>query len=128
VVEFAARIPPRMKLKGLREKYILRRALGRHLPAAVAERPKQPYRAPDSESFVGAGAPGYVGELLSAQAIARAGYFSPQPVQKLLAKCCAGGPIGAGDNMAFVGVLSTQLLDSLFVRRAAVPAQAAALV
>ena len=42
--------------------------------------------------------------------------FSAPALQKLFAKCRAGGPIGAGDNMAFVGVLSTQLLDSLFVR------------
>ena len=119
VVEFAARIPPRLKLKGLREKYILRQALGDALPAVVAARSKQPYRAPDSESFVGPAAPGYVAEALSPGAIGRAGYFSAPAVQKMLVKCRAGGPVGAGDNMTFVGVLSTQLLDSLFVRRAA---------
>jgi asparagine synthase (glutamine-hydrolysing) len=108
-----------MKLKGLREKHILRHALGRHLPATISERPKQPYRAPDSESFCGAAAPEYVAELLSPQAIARAGYFSPQATQKLVAKCGAGGPIGVGDNMAFVGILSTQLVDSQFVRQGA---------
>ena len=111
VVEFAARIPPRMKLRGLREKHILRRALGRHVPAAVTERPKQPYRAPESESFCGAGAPEYVRELMSPGAIARSGYFDPAAVDKLAAKCRAGGPIGAGDNMAFVGILSTQLIE-----------------
>jgi asparagine synthase (glutamine-hydrolysing) len=126
VVELAARIPPRLKLKGLREKHILRRALGRHLPAIISERPKQPYRAPDSESFFGAGAPDYVEELLSAPALERSGYFNPQAVRKLAAKCRAGGPIGVGDNMAFVGVLSTQLVDSMFIRRSTtVCAQAA---
>jgi asparagine synthase (glutamine-hydrolysing) len=123
VVEFAARIPPRLKLKGLREKHILRYALGRHLPAAISERPKQPYRAPDSESFFGAGAPDYVEELLSAPALERSGYFSPEAVRKLAAKCRAGGPIGVGDNMAFIGVLSTQLLDLMFIRRSAVSPQ-----
>jgi asparagine synthase (glutamine-hydrolysing) len=115
VVEFAARIPPRMKLKGLREKHILRRALGRHLPSSVSERPKQPYRAPDSESFFRPAAPAYVEEALSPAAIADAGYFDPRAVQKLVAKCRAGGPIGAGDNMAFVGALSTQLLHAGYV-------------
>lgn len=119
VVEHAARIPPRLKLKGLREKHILRHALGRHLPAIISERPKQPYRAPDSESFSGAGAPEYVERLLSAPALEASGYFDPPTVRKLAAKCRAGGPIGAGDNMAFLGVLSTQLLDSMFVRRSA---------
>src|SRR3979490_2570832 len=116
VVEFAARIPPRMKLKGLREKHILRYALGRHLPAIISERPKQPYRAPDSESFFGAAAAGYVDETLSPQALARAGCFDAAAVQRLVAKCRAGGVMGTGDNMAFVGILSTQLLDGLFVR------------
>jgi asparagine synthase (glutamine-hydrolysing) len=125
VVEFAARIPPRMKLKGLREKHVLRRALGRHLPAAVAGRPKQPYRAPDARSFFGPAAPEYVEDLLSPAAVARAGYFDPGPVGKLAAKCRAGGAAGVKDNMALVGVLSVQLLDHLFVRGAAAHAPAA---
>ena len=36
------------------------------------------------------------------------------------AECRAGGPIGIRDNMALVGVLSTQLLDQTFIREAAV--------
>jgi asparagine synthase (glutamine-hydrolysing) len=130
VVEFAARIPPGMKLKGLREKHILRRALGRHLPAAIADRPKQPYRAPDSESFSAPGA-AYVGQALSRGAIEAAGLFHAAAVQKLATKCRAGGPIGAGDNMAFVGILSTQLLHSQYVLGEAAgtgPVAAAALV
>jgi asparagine synthase (glutamine-hydrolysing) len=116
VVEFGARIPPRMKLKGLREKHILRAALGRSLPAQISERPKQPYRAPDSESFFGPAAPGYVEEALSERRVEGSGYFDPLAVQKLVAKCRAGGVMGTGDNMAFVGILSTQLLDSQYVR------------
>src|SRR4051812_6611143 len=115
VVEFAARIPPRMKLKGLREKHILRRALGGALPAEISERSKQPYRAPDSESFLGS-ASSYVDEVLSARSVDDSGYFDPQAVQRLVAKCRAGRVVGAGDNMAFVGILSTQLLDFHYVR------------
>ncbi len=115
VVEFAARIPPRMKLKGLREKHILRHALARHLPAIISERPKQPYRAPDSESFFGPEARDMVEALLSERALESAGYFSPAAARKLVAKCRAGGPIGVGDNMAFVGMLSAQILEREFV-------------
>ena len=116
VVEFAARIPPRMKLRGLREKHILRRALGRHLPASIGERPKQPYRAPDAESFFSAGAE-WLGEVLSPRALAQAGCFDPGAVGRLAAKCRAGAAIGAADNMAFVGVVSVQLLHSQFAQR-----------
>jgi asparagine synthase (glutamine-hydrolysing) len=129
VAELAAKIPPRMKLKGLREKHILREAVGRYLPPAIAKRVKQPYRSPDSESFFGPGAPEYVEELLSPRAVARSGYFSGAGVQKLVQKCRAGGALGFKDNMALVGVLSVQLLDHLFVRGgtgATAPAAAAA--
>jgi asparagine synthase (glutamine-hydrolysing) len=116
VVELGARLPPGLKLKGLREKHLLRRALGRHLPDEIVERPKQPYRAPDAESFAGPDAPEYVGALLSPEAIARAGYFEPRAVAHLAAKCSRALPaVSTGDNMAFMAVLSTQLLHSHFI-------------
>ncbi|HEY5900798.1 MAG TPA: asparagine synthase (glutamine-hydrolyzing) [Burkholderiales bacterium] len=117
VVELGARLPPAMKLRGLQEKYLLRRALGRHLPRAIVERPKQPYRAPDSESFLrGRASPEYVAALLSPQAIARAGYFEPRAVTRLLDKCRNPlGPVSTADNMAFIGILSTQLLHASFI-------------
>jgi asparagine synthase (glutamine-hydrolysing) len=126
VVEFAARIPPRLKLSGLREKHILRRALGKHVPASIEGRAKQPYRAPESECFFGAGAPDYVREATSPHAISRAGYFDAQAVGKLLAKCRAGAAPGTADNMAFVGILSTQILDEQFVQRKAIASSRAA--
>ena len=113
VVELAASLPPGMKVKGLREKHVLRRALGPRIPAEIVERPKQPYRAPDSESFLRCG---YVDALLSPAAVARAGYFEPTAVGRLLAKCRRRpAQVSAGDNMAFMGILSTQLLHSTFV-------------
>src|SRR4030095_447738 len=44
VVEMAAKIPPSMKLHGLTEKHILRKAAETLVPKRMAERPKQPYR------------------------------------------------------------------------------------
>ena len=123
VVEFASKIPTRMKVKGLREKHILREAVGRYLPKTIAKRVKQPYRSPDSESFFGPGAPEYVEEMLSPRAVARAGCFNPAAVQKLVQKCRAGGAVGFKDNMALVSVLSTQLLDQQFVRGGAAEAR-----
>jgi asparagine synthase (glutamine-hydrolysing) len=116
VVELGAALPPSMKLRSLREKYLLRRTFGRHLPSSIVERPKQPYRAPDSESFM-KGDHEYVEALLAPDAIARAGYFDPRAVRRLVQKCRNPvGPVSSGDNMAFVGILSTQLLHSAFVR------------
>ena len=126
VVEFAGRLPPRMKLRGLTEKYILRRAMESYLPAGIARRPKQPYRAPDSQSFFGDAAPDYVEEMLGSTALANAGYFDPRSVGKLVEKCRTGGALGFRDNMALVGILSVQLLHRLFVGHAEATAPAAA--
>lgn len=119
VIEFASRLPPSLKIRGLNEKYILKRAVKDLLPVEVGARTKQPYRAPDSQSFFAAGeAVDYVADLLSAERLRAAGYFDPVAVGKLVDKCRAGRVIGFSDNMAFVGVLSTMLVDEMFVRGA----------
>lgn len=127
VVEFASRIPPNLKMKVLREKHILRQATRELLPPLIGNRPKQPYRAPDALSFVGANAAPYVQTSLSNRAIDDAGYFNPRAVAKLHQKCSAAANVGFRDNAAFVGILSTQLWHESFVNRNALhPARNAA--
>lgn len=46
LIEFAADIPPLYKLRGLNEKYILKRAFDDLLPQSIITRDKQPYRSP----------------------------------------------------------------------------------
>jgi asparagine synthase (glutamine-hydrolysing) len=120
VAEFAARIPPRLKMKALNEKYILKRAAGHLVPPAVVRRPKQPYRAPDAQSFLGNGNQSvrheYVDELLSPGRIREDGIFQPDAVEHLVQKVRSGRAIGVRDNMALVGILSTQLVVEQFVR------------
>lgn len=111
VVEFASRLPPSWKIRGLTEKYLLRRALADLLPADIATRTKQPYRAPDSQSFFVDGKPlDYVEDLLSPARIREAGYFDAAAVSRLFDKARAGRATGFADNQAFVGVLSTMLV------------------
>ena len=120
VIEFANRLPPRYKLMGLTEKYLLKRSMTGLLPESVRTRSKQPYRSPDSQSFFNDGKPvEYVAELLSERRVGEAGYFDPQAVRKLVEKCRSGRAIGFGDNMAFVGILSTMWIDEIFVRGSA---------
>ncbi len=116
VVELAARIPPRLKMRVLDEKYLLRRCAGGLVPASVRKRRKQPYRAPDGNCFFGGARLEYVEELLSPGRIARDGVFDPLRVGKLVEKFRGGRAIGVKDNMALVGVLSTQLVVDRFVR------------
>ena len=124
LVEFASRIPPKLKIRGLREKHVLRAAARDLLPASIRGRPKQPYRAPDSQSFVGPDVPSYVASALSPATIDDAGIFEARAVEKLHEKCRVRGVSGFRDNAAFVGVLSTQLWHRTFVQRACAPAEA----
>jgi asparagine synthase (glutamine-hydrolysing) len=118
VIEHANALPARYKLMGLTEKYILKRAMAGLLPESIRTRSKQPYRAPDSQSFFVQGRPvEYVADLLSPASLREAGYFDPAVVERLVAKCRAGRAIGFADNMAFVGILSTMLVDRLLLRQ-----------
>jgi asparagine synthase (glutamine-hydrolysing) len=120
VVEFAASLPPNLKMKVLNEKYLLKRATGGLIPERVRRRPKQPYRAPDAKCFVTGDCDGqfpeYVRDLLAPDRVQQDGIFQPAAVAQLLAKAAAGQAIGVRDNMGLVGVLSTQLVIDRFIR------------
>jgi len=119
--EFAAALPTGSRLRGLREKEILRRWASRILPPRIKERRKQPYRAPDAISFFGPNAPEWVGDHLTSDALRRVGAFSPTSVDGLVRRCRAGLATGFRENQAMVGVLSTQLWHHQFVERAVFP-------
>lgn len=121
LVELANSLPPSYQLRGLNEKYILKRAATGLVPEEIIRRPKQPYRAPDALSFVGLGAPDWVAEVMSDRAVTETGVFDPTAVGRLWRKCRlhpSGEPFSNADNMALVGVLSTGLLFEQLVRRA----------
>lgn len=115
VMEFANRVHPKFKMKALNEKYLLKRAVARYLPAEIIARRKQPYRAPNIPAFFGGKPPAYVAELLSAGTLRDYGYFDPAKVERLLKKIQQGRAIGNNDNMALVGVLSTQIWHRHFI-------------
>jgi asparagine synthase (glutamine-hydrolysing) len=118
VIEYASGLRPSLKIRGLNEKHVLKRAVQELLPAEIVARTKQPYRAPDSQSFFIDGRPiDYVAELLGADRLRVSGYFDPVAVSKLVAKCGSGRAIGFSDNMAFVCILSTMLIEEMFLAR-----------
>lgn len=115
LVEFCNRLPRSVKLRGLHDKYLLRRLARRWLPPEIWARRKRPYRAPIHRSFFHAHTPDYVRDLLSPAALKRSGLFKPAPVVQLVAKLDRGQPLGETDDMALAGILSTQLLHDRFV-------------
>ncbi len=118
VAEFAASLSPRLKMRALNEKYLLKRAASGFVPPAIIRRNKQPYRAPDANCFVHhtRKSPEYVSELLSPQKLSEFNIFDPSAVTRLLAKARREDTLGVKDSMSVIGVLSTQLLIDRFVR------------
>jgi asparagine synthase (glutamine-hydrolysing) len=117
IVEFAAKLPAHWKIKGLNEKYILKKAFRDIVPETIRNRPKQPYRAPIKEAFRTDEPGSYVQDLLSEESIKRAGYFDAKKVG-LLAKRFAGESKQSSSevqNMALIGILSTQILHRQFI-------------
>ncbi|MCP4402527.1 MAG: asparagine synthase, partial [bacterium] len=115
LIDFAFRLPARWKLKGLNEKYILKHSSAGLIPDEIRTRVKQPYRAPIREAFFGVRGESYVDELLSENALKHAGYFHGKKVTRLLAKYQKSGASSEVQDMAFLGILSTQLLHEQFI-------------
>ncbi|HEX6629023.1 MAG TPA: asparagine synthase (glutamine-hydrolyzing) [Gemmatimonadaceae bacterium] len=119
--EFAAALPTGSRLRGLKEKEILRRWARRILPTDVSARAKQPYRAPDASSFFGPTAPEYVADALSLDSIQKKGLFSPKAVAGLARRCKSGLATGFRENQALVAILSTQLWHDQFISKPVFP-------
>lgn len=112
LIDKAAMFPPRYKVMGLDEKYVLKHAFADLLPPEILNRPKQPYRAPDAASFFGSQVD-WVDDVTSPQSLDASGLFNRPAVEQLLAKCRRrrGAGMSNADNMAVTAVLSTLLLQ-----------------
>jgi len=117
VVEFCNRLPARLKLRALTEKYLLKQLGRKWLPPEIWRRPKRPYRAPIHRCFFNDQSPEYVDELLSPAALERTGLFEPSAVGHLVRKLKSGQAVGESDEMALAGITSAQLLHHQFVAR-----------
>jgi asparagine synthase (glutamine-hydrolysing) len=116
VIEFASQLPPKLRMRALNEKFLLKKTMAGALPSSVLKRTKQPYMAPDIPCFFHDGEPDYLERYLSETAITDAGIFNPKMVGRLLDKCRKSSRQGFRENMAFIGILSTQILYSTFIK------------
>ncbi len=118
VVEFCGRLPANLKLRGLREKWLLRQLGRKLLPGEIWQRRKRPYRAPIHRSFFNTSDPAtaYVRTALSEDAVREAGIFDPQAVAQFVRKASSGASLSEIDDMTLAGVLSTQLVYDQFVK------------
>jgi asparagine synthase (glutamine-hydrolysing) len=117
VFDFLAKIHPRWKLRGFKDKYILRRLAERWLPKSIARRPKVMFRAP-FDSFHSPQAPPYVDQLLSEESLRKTGYFDAQAVAhwgQAFKAMRPRSPQRITLEMGLVGVLATQLWHHIFI-------------
>jgi asparagine synthase (glutamine-hydrolysing) len=89
MIEFAARMPPELKLRGFKRKYILKRALQKVLPREVIWRKKAGFGAPIRSWLRGPLRP-LVAELLSDDVIRKRGLFRPEEVKRLIDRNLSG--------------------------------------
>ena len=83
LVELAARMPVNLKLRGLKRKYILKRAAESLLPKDVVWRKKAGFGAPVRSWLRGALRP-MVEDLLSEETVRRRGLFRPEEVRRII--------------------------------------------
>lgn len=83
LVEFAATIPPELRLRGRTTKYIFKRAMRGILPDETIDKPKQGFAIPLGRWFRGQLGP-FVRDLLLSETSRRRGIFDPEYIEKLL--------------------------------------------
>src|SRR5438093_6221738 len=83
MLELAARMPTHLKLRGLKRKYILKRAAEKLLPREVVWRKKAGFGAPIRSWLRGPLRP-MVDDLLSAETVTRRGLFRPAEVKRII--------------------------------------------
>ncbi|HSF08957.1 MAG TPA: asparagine synthase (glutamine-hydrolyzing) [Nitrospirales bacterium] len=110
-VELCSRMPSDLKMRGLQEKHILRRALEGVLPAEILKRKKRGLSAP-FWPWQGR-LPEFVADALSESRLYTKGYFKPHSVRHLLQQHQNGK---ANFGRELIGVLNIQLWDDLFVQ------------
>lgn len=83
MVEMAARMPPRLKLRGLKRKYILKKAFEGVLPHDVIWRKKAGFGAPIRSWLRGPLKP-LILDLLGEDVVKRRGLFRPKEVKRVI--------------------------------------------
>lgn len=117
VFDFTAKLHPRWKLRGFRDKHLLRLVAERWLPKEIARRHKVIFRAP-LDSFHIDPEPKFVSELLSEESLRRTGYFDVTEVRhwrKAYREMRPGSVPRLSVEMGLAAVVATQLWHHTFI-------------
>ena len=106
------------KLRGLREKWLLRQVAARTLPAAIAQRPKSMFRAHMTPVMFGPHRPAWVDQPLTEESLRRTGLFDPTRFARELAlqrRLGKSTPRRAVFDYVLTAVVATQLFAHLYM-------------
>jgi len=115
LMEFCASLPEHFKLNGLTEKYLLKKIMTRKIPDSIVKRSKQAYRAPISFMINNRDSSEMIQYALSPSKIGQFQLFDSKAVEKLKHKYARGTNISEIDNMALIGVVSSQMLFEQYI-------------
>ena len=117
IFDFTAKLHPRWKLRGFRDKYLLRLLAERWIPKSIARRGKVIFRAP-LDSFHMNPEPPFVAQLLSDESLRKTGYFDLEEVthwRKAFRELKAGSLPRLSVEMGLTAVVATQLWHHQFM-------------
>jgi asparagine synthase (glutamine-hydrolysing) len=117
VFDFLAKLHPRWRLRGFRDKHLLRLLAERWVPKSVARRHKVIFRAP-LDSFHMDPEPPFVAQLLSDESLRKTGYFDMAEVNRWrndFRKMRADSLPRLSVEMGLMAVIATQLWHHLFM-------------
>jgi asparagine synthase (glutamine-hydrolysing) len=117
VIDFASKLPPQWKMRGLNEKYFLKQSFNGLVPDSIRNRVKQPYRAPIREVLFHDPPSEFLDFMVSDDYLKKAGLFDAHKVGKLMTRYRKKETSVDNEvqNMAIVGILSTQLVYHQFI-------------
>ena len=112
LLEFAAALPPNLKVHGLTTKYLAKKALEKRVPREIVRRPKAGFPVP-YEGWLRKQLQGWVAEVLTDRSTLERGYFSRTAVDKLLAEDKAFG----GRSKEIFSLLTLELWHRSFAQQ-----------
>jgi asparagine synthase (glutamine-hydrolysing) len=117
IMEFCSSLPEDFKLKGLDEKYLLKRLLHNKIPESIVKRSKHPYRAPIKSVFLSEDSPEYVRFMLSEEQTNKVGVFNYNSFRNIISKIEKSGTASEIENMLLTSIISTHLLYYQFIEK-----------
>ena len=111
IIEFMSHVPSKWKIRGMNEKYILKRSFQGLLPDTIINRQKHPFRAPIIQSLLNE----KTQEILSDRNFEIEELFDTNGVRTLFKKLKTARYLNEVDNMLLTGILSSHLIHEQFI-------------